>query len=231
MSTTIAYRISLALLLAVLFYWLYPNSEPNPRPTWWQIEVDTAQPNAPVSVLGLPLAQSNLQQFSSHLQSQPNIAMFTKRQRPGEDEPAMHVEAYFEDLFDEGDRIIIGLDADAKLLAHIKKRAFQPELFPNDVIRVGIPPELAKTVSTLPIKSITLIAGWQVVFEEFKLKYGKPEKLLNDGLGNAHFLYPKLGLDFIQPAGGLQILQLVSPDQFQSILVAPLLKSRPSIEQ
>ena len=226
------YRITLALLLSLIFYWLYPTGEPNPRPSWWEISTPTSAQSAPkiaayqiakqVSVLGLTLPDSNLASMSLQFRSSPNIAMFTKRQRPGEAAPAMHIEAYFEDMYDEGDRIILGLDADEALLQHIKKSALRPELFPNDVIRVSIPDELMEIVAQLRIKSITIIAGNQVLFKEFKAKFGEPDELLNDGTGNAHFLYPAMGLDFIQPANGLQVLQFVAPNQFDNQLKAPL---------
>jgi len=226
---TWAFRISIALILAVLFYWLYPTTEANPRPTWWGIEHSaTEQPTNQVSILDFQLGKTNLQDIINQLKIPPSTALFTKRQRPGEAEPAIHLEAYFEDVFDEGDRIIIGLDADDSLLKHIKKIAFQPELFPNDVIRVGIPPSFTETVINLPIKNITLIAGWQVKFEEFKERYGEPDQIIDDGRGNAHFLYPNMGLDFIQPADGLQILQFVAVEKFQETLLSPLLQSLPT---
>jgi len=204
----------------MVFYWVYPNSEPNPRPKWWNIETHDAQ----VSVLGLNMHQSTLDDVAKQLHVKADVAMFTKRTRKGEAAAALHLEAYLEDLYDESDRVILGLDASDELLALIKKEAFEPQLFPNDVIRIGISPSLADTIGHLTIRSITVIAGWQVVFEEFKEKFGEPAQFLNDGQGNAHFLYPAMGLDFIQPADGLQILQFVAPNKFEEALLKPLLE-------
>ena len=65
------------------------------------------------------------------------------------------------------------------------------------------------------------------MFEDFKEKFGEPDKLINDGVGNAHFLYPALGLDFIQPANGAQVLQFVDPSRFNEDLFKPLMQSLP----
>lgn len=220
MSKKWLYRIIFGLLIAVLLYMFFPNSEPNPRPHMWDIQ----QQHGQISLLGFVLHQHRLSDVMSFLKATPEVALFTRRQRPNQAEPAMHLEAYFADVFDEGDRIIIGLDASYKRLQHIKKIAFQPELFPNDVIRVAIPQDLRAEVYQLPIQSITFVAGERLKFEVFKEEFGEPEQLIDDGEGNAHLLYPQLGLDFIQPADGLQILQFVEPKQFETKLRAPLLK-------
>ncbi len=218
MSNTWIYRIIAGLVIAVVLYVFFPTTPPNPRPSLWHIQ--TAQS---ISVLGLQLHTQSLKQAMQQLQSHPDIAMFTTRQRQGEPEPPMHLEAYFEDVFDEGDRIILGLDASDALLHHIKKEAYHPELLPNDTIRVGVQERLMPDILSLPFHSITIIAEAPVMFEDFKQQYGKPDKLIDDGQGNAHFLYPSLGLDFIQPAGGEQILQFVAPQDFEARLLKPLL--------
>ncbi|MDX8388068.1 MAG: hypothetical protein R8M46_05990 [Ghiorsea sp.] len=215
------YRISIALVLAVLFYVFYPTSEPDRRPDFWNIQVEKGE----VTILGLSLNKSQLKDTAQVLKSTPSTALFTKQQAKGEPTPPMHLEAYFEDLYDEGDRIIIGLNAKDDLLKHIKKQAYHPELFPNGVVKVGIQENLYEETRQLSIRSVTLIAGWQIDFEEFQTKFGEPAQLLNDGQGNAHFLYPTMGLDFIQPADGLQILQFVPPKMFNTELLEPLLKT------
>lgn len=214
------YRISLALVLAVIFYVIYPNSEPDRRPEMWNIHLE----NNVLNILGLTLNKSQLQHAAQTIKAAPTTALFTTKKGKNEPEPNMHIEAYFEDIYDEGDRVIMGLNAEPDLLRHIKKQAYHPQLLPNGVIRVGIHEDLTKEIQQLTIHSITLIAGWQVDFEEFQDTFGKPAQLLNDGQGKAHFLYPSLGLDFIQPAGGLQILQFVSPDLYEAELLQPLLK-------
>ncbi|MDX8381246.1 MAG: hypothetical protein R8M14_03960 [Ghiorsea sp.] len=221
--STWMYRISLALILALVFYWLYPNDDPNPRPELWDIQTETNQ----LHVLAFVINKTTLNQAMQQLKSTPTIALFTKQATRNESEPAKHLEAYFDDLFDQDDTIILGIDADETLLYHIKKEAYQPELFPNGVIRVGVKENLYTEIQSLPILSITIVAGQQIDFEAFQTKFGKPDQLLDDGQGNAHFLYPKLGLDVIQPAGGAQILQFVAPDMFEVKLHQPLLKNLP----
>lgn len=221
MSTKWVYRIIAGLAVAAVLYVLFPNAEPNPRPAFWNIHIDN-----PISVLDLKIQDSSLQQAIKTLRAHPDIAMFTSQQRKGEPEPEMHLEAYFDDVFDDGDRIILGLEADVDLLHHIKKEAFRPEIFPNNVIRVGIQERLIPDILQLPIRSITIVAGRSIMFEDFKKKYGEPDKFVDDGQGNAHFLYPTLGLDLIQPAGGEQVLQFVSLETFERILLEPLLVNR-----
>ncbi len=220
MSTWV-YRFILALILAVLFYWLYPNSEANPRPEMWNLE----QRGGQTSLLGLEIGKTSLHDAMQTLKSMPDIALFTKRRGRNDFEQDKHLEAFFDDLFDQGDSIIFGVGADESLLEHIKKDAYKPEIFPSGVIRVGVKENLFAHIETLPIINITVLAGQQINFEAFQKKFGEPDKLLNDGQGNAHFLYPKLGLDLIQPAGGEQILQLVSPAMFDEMLLKPLLQT------
>ena len=221
MSTKWVYRIITGLAIAATLYILFPNTEPNPRPTFWNIE---AKDN--LSVLDISLHNSSLEQAIKILKAHPDIALFTTQQQKGEPEPDMHLEAYFDDVFDDGDRIILGLDAGPDLLHHIKKEAYHPEIFPNHVIRVGIQERLIPDILKLPIRSITIVAERSIMFEDFKAKYGEPDKLVDDGQGNAHFLYPALGLDLIQPAGGEQVLQFVSPETFVQELLEPLLKTQ-----
>lgn len=221
MSTWI-YRITLALVLAGLFYWLYPNQDPNPRPEMWGLQ----QENNQTSLLHLNIGTTTLHEAMQMLKSMPNIAMFTMQHMPDAPEPTKNLEAFFKGVFDEGDNIILGVDADDKLLSYIKKEAFKPEVLPNGVVRVGVRKKLYAQIQALPISSITVIAGRQINIDAFQTKFGKPEQLLNDGQGNAHFLYPKLGLDLIQPAGGNHILQLVSPDMFDKKLKQPLLDTQ-----
>lgn len=218
-----AIRITAGLFLAFLLYVFFPVANPNLRPVMWNIQTTTNQ----LQVLGLSIGSQNLQDAISIINTPPDIALFTTRHEKGEPEPAMHLEAYFDDLYDEGDRIIIGLVANSSLLQHIKKQAFQPQLFPNNVIRVGIHKTLIPDILELPIQSITIITGRSIMFEDFKAAFGEPEKLLDDGQGNAHFLYPALGLDFIQPANGAQLLQFVAPEAFDKVLLQPLLASFP----
>ncbi len=222
MSTKWIYRIIAGLAIAAVLYVFFPNSEPNPRPTWWNI-----QPNSTtLSVLGLSLNKSQLNDAIHSLKTHPKVALFTRRQGENQPEPPMHLEAYFEDVFDEGDSIIVTLLADKKLLQHIKKEAYQPEWMPNDVIRVSIRQKLYPSLQHLAISSITILAGRQIEFEAFQEHFGKPDKILSDGQGNAHFLYPQLGLDLIQPAGGTHILQFVSPDVFDQKLLQPLVNKQ-----
>ena len=222
MSTWV-YRITLALILSAIFYWLYPNTEANPRPDMWDLKQDNGQ----ISLLGLEIGQTSLHDAMQILKSVPDMAMFTRQQHDNKREQAKQLEAFFDDLFDQGDSIIVGLDADKPLLERIKTDAYKPEILPNGVIRVGVEESLYGYIEVLPIASITVLAGQQIDVEDFQNKFGKPEHLLNDGQGNAHFLYPELGLDLIQPAGGTQILQLVDPAMFDEKLLQPLLQLEP----
>jgi len=217
------YRITLALILACLFYWLYPNSTPNPRPKLWDIQTINNQ----LHVLDLVINSTTLNQAMQKLKSVPDIALFTQQRGHNEPEQAKHLEAYFAQVFDPDDTIILGIDADESLLSNIKNDAYQAELFPNRVIRVGVKESLYHVIQELPIISITIVAGQQINFEDFQSIFGEPKELLDDGMGNAHFLYPSLGLDVIQPAGGAQILQFVAPDMFEVKLRQPLVKNLP----
>ena len=221
-----AIRITAGLFIAFLLYIFVPVSNPNPRPEHWNIQVA----NDSLSILGLTIQKQTLQDALATLKTNPDIALFTTRQKPDEPEPDMHLEAFLSDLFDEGDSVVLGLGADQKLLEHIKKQAYQPQIFPNNVIRVGIKESLIPDALNLPIQSITIITGRSIMFEDFKEKFGEPERFIDDGKGNAHFLYPELGLDFIQPANGAQLLQFVAPEAFDKVLLQPLLSSLPEGE-
>ncbi len=223
MNSTWTYRIAIGLVLSYLLYVFFPVTEADPRPDMWQLQLESEH----VSILGLTSGDSTLQDAIHQLKRVPVTALFTMRQRKDAPEAPMRLEAYFEDLFDEGDHVIIGLDADEKLLQHIKKQAFEPKLYPNDVIRVSIRPDLADIVQNLTIHNISVIPGYSINFEVFQKKFGPPEKIIDDGVGNAHFLYPELGLDFIQPASGSQVLQFVSPDMFKAELLEPLIQALP----
>ncbi len=221
MSSQWTFRIVTGLVIATLLYWFIPN-ESNPRPEYWNIQIEKNK----ISILGLELHTSHLKDTNLIFGDKPEIAMFTKRQHAGKPVPSMRLEAYYKDLFNEEDRIIVGLTADDKLLQKIKNEAYQPTLFPNNVIRIGIKDERLATIDELTIQSITIIPGEAIDTKEFDAKFGTPTQHIDDGQGNAHFLHPTMGLDFIQPAEGNQVLQFVSPDKFKTELLAPLMSLR-----
>jgi len=221
MSSQWTMRIVFGLFIAFLFFWFLPN-ESTPRPVHWDIKLSSGK----LSIMGLNLNTSSLKDANAILNSQPETAFFTTRQREGEPVPPMHLESYYKDLFNEGDNIIIGLHADAELLQKIKDRAYQPTLFPNDTIRTSITDEMMEFIPELTIRSITIVAGEKIDTKEFDEKFGKPSQMIDDGTGNAHFLHPELGLDFIQPSEGRQVLQFVSPERFEAELLIPLMKSK-----
>ncbi|MDQ7004125.1 MAG: hypothetical protein Q9N67_04080 [Ghiorsea sp.] len=218
-----AIRITAGFFIALILYIFVPISDPNPRPTFWNIKASAQS----TSILGLTINQDTLQDAITTLQSTPDIALFTTRQRKNEPEAAMHLEAFFDDLYDHGDRVVIGLSASPELLQHIKKQAYQPQIFPNNTIRIGIQEKLIPDVLQLPIHNITIIASRPIMFEDFKEAFGEPDHFINDGQGNAHFLYPAMGLDFIQPANGAQLLQFVAPERFEQDLLNPLMELLP----
>jgi len=221
MSSQWTFRIVTGLVIATLLYWFIPN-ESNPRPEYWNIQIEKNE----ISILGLNLHTSHLKDINLIFENRPEIAMFTKRQHAGEPVPSMRLEAYYKDLFNENDHIIVGLTADDKLLQKIKDDAYQPTLFPNNVIRIGIKDARLPTINQLTIQSITIIPGGTIDTKEFDAKFGAPTQHINDGQGNAHFLHPAMGLDFIQPSEGNQVLQFVSPDQFKTELLTPLMSLR-----
>ncbi|MDX8391255.1 MAG: hypothetical protein R8K53_01635 [Mariprofundaceae bacterium] len=219
-SSPWASRILAGMLLAAMIYMFFPNGS-HPRPDFWNIQLAPAY----TSVLGLRLNEAQLKDAMGALKSKPDVALFTHRQRQNEPVPGMHLEAYFDDLFDEGDRIILALADDDQLLQQIKKQAYKPELLPNDNIRVGIRDEWMDSIRHLRIRNITIIVGDNMDVTTFATKFGKPGQQIVDAQGNTHMLYPALGLDFIQSLEGMQVLQFVSLDRFESELIAPLLQA------
>ena len=221
MSSKWTMRIVFGLFIALLLFWFVPN-ESTPRPEFWDMKVESGK----LSIMGLSLNDSALSEVSAVLNSTPETAFFTTRQREGEPVPPMHLESYYKELFNEDDNFIIGLNSDADLLQRIKDRAYQPKLFPNDSIRTSITDEMMQTVPGLAISSITIVVGDRIDTKLFDEKFGKPSQIIDDGDGNAHFLHPELGLDFIQPSEGRQVLQFVSPEKFETELLLPLMKAR-----
>jgi len=221
MSSTWTMRIVFGLFLALLLFWFLPN-ESSPRPELWDMKLESGK----LSIMGLTLNESALKDATATLNTKPETAFFTTRQREGEPVPPMHLESYYKELFNEDDNIIIGLHSNDDLLHRIKKRAYQPKLFPNDTIRTSITDEMMQAIPELAIRSITIVVGDRIDSKVFDERFGAPTQIIDDGDGNAHFLHPELGLDFIQPSEGRQVLQFVSPELFEAELLLPLMKSR-----
>lgn len=221
------YRLILGFIFSFLVYNFVYNTPDNPRPEWWGLHIENNNP----MVAGLSLHQTTLAEAASILKTMPQVALFTKRQIKGEPEPPLHLEAYFEDIYDQGDSLILSLNASPEFLSHIKAQAYRPELRPDDTILVQLTETALQEAQHIKFDQVSIITGSQVDYEAFASVFGKAEHIINDGQGSAHFLYAAYGLDFIQPSDDVQILQITTLAQYHDKLLQPLLDARNNRKQ
>jgi hypothetical protein len=65
---------------------------------------------------------------------------------------------------------------------------------------------------------LTLISHNRVNLEQFELRFGKPEHIIQTSDRNVHYLYPNQGLDLTRGPEGADALQFVEPKHFARLL-------------
>ncbi|MDH5395754.1 MAG: hypothetical protein OEW97_05730 [Gammaproteobacteria bacterium] len=181
----------------------------------WQI---TLLPGGQSRVFGIVLNETTLKEVIVILKDRPVVALF-------ESDGALSLEAYFKNVTLGGltGSFIFTMDVTALQLNEIKTNNSKQKKLEKSGFRYELDmPESVKAEKYI-VKSLNYIPTVQLSEEMIVKRFGMPEQkiaLKNKELG-WHYLYPGKGLDLIYKKEGKEVLQYVSPGDF-NLLSEPL---------
>jgi len=118
---------------------------------------------------------------------------------------------------------IFTLNASGKQLNKIKKESSKKKKTENNGLRYELDKPASDKSKTLVVQNLIYIPTVQLSDEVILKRFGKPTykiKLKTKETG-WHYLYPEKGLDLIYKEEGKEVLQYVSPKEF-NLLLEPL---------
>lgn len=201
-------KILLILMIALLSYTFWPK-ESDKIASVDRLEINSNSAGQ-LSIMGIILGTTILQVAEKKLQEQPHKALFIT---PHPDkENTYQLEAYFEDH-----KLVLAMAAPDSLLKKIERNAQSPFITPAGIMKLGIAAQELSLVNALPVTSLTYLSPNRIDLATFEQQHGKIEETIIDRDQNTHYLYPSLGLDFIRPITGSDILQFVLVEEFNQL--------------
>jgi hypothetical protein len=225
----IALLAALAVLLAAFVPTLWhaisappvapPSTGPQGLP--WAIE---RLPNGGTRVFGLSLPGSTLNDAQAAWGDELQLALMASRGQPAE------LEAYVEN-YRSGPvtgRLILSAEAPHKTLTRWRDHAAKEEPVSADTRRIALRANDRTEALRAPIVGIGFIPTAQLDAATLRQRFGEPAQRIGDGAPVEHWLYPERGLAIALDAQGRELLQYVTPADFERRLRAPLLKAVPA---
>lgn len=208
-------------LIALAFALLLPGGRaPDREPKLpWLTEVDD---QGALTVFGITLGASTLQQARESLQDQGKVTLF---QSP---EGAYRTEVYFQRLF------LSGLKADLVLILSVDEEEAQAMFERGERIsqmgsgtrKIELSGRDLEALSQALVASITFIPAADLEADLLSGRFGEPDRRVKEtGSGIVHWLYPARGLDIALNPDGKEVFQYVNPTDFAQI-TEPLSEQR-----
>ncbi|MEH6471705.1 MAG: hypothetical protein V7752_10660 [Halopseudomonas sp.] len=210
--------VILAIVLVILaFAILAPGGrevDTNPKLPW---KIDILSDGSP-RVFDLTLGQSSLDDATQLLSESPTVNLFRSP------EGLFNIEAYFQRVSLSGLRadFIMTLEIDQLVAAEMFARGLRISQLSSGSKKVNLAEVDTRLAMSSPIRHITYIPSTNLDAELIERYFGKPEQILDDPEGGAHWLYPNKGLDIALNPDTKEVFQYVHPDLFDQ-LVGPLL--------
>ena len=212
--------IILAVVLVLLVLLLKQNSQNNKPITGlypWQVEIlDSGK----TRVFGIVLNESKLKKVDEILKITPVIALYEDK-----DKNKLSLEAYYKNVSLGGliGSFILTLDGTDEELQTIKKESHKKEKTKNNEVKYKLDKFASAKAKDFRVKNIIYIPTVQLDEKTIVERFGQPThkiKLKTKESG-WHYLYPEKGLDLIFKEESKEVLQYVSPEQF-NLLLEPL---------
>ena len=171
----------------------------------WQIE---RLPNGTTRVFGIVPGQTTLGEAMAQLGDDNELAIIAP---PGE---AGSLEAYY-GHYTAGliqGKLILVADIDPDTLATMQLRARREGGTHRLLLDEGDLP----TARRAAVRAITFMPTFDLDEETTRARFGIPAEVLPVSAQEQHLLYPELGLDLVLNANGKDVLQYLSPDDFDT---------------
>jgi hypothetical protein len=181
-------------------------------------------PGGGTRVFGLNLPGSTLNDAHAAWGDELQLAMMASR------DEAASLEAYVEN-YRSGPvtgRLILSAEVPHKTLTRWRDHAAKEEPVSAQTRRIALRAEDRTEALRSPIVGIGFIPTAQLDAPTLRQRFGEPAQRVGDGTPIEHWLYPERGLAIALDAKGRELLQYVSPAEFDRRLRAPLLKALPA---
>jgi hypothetical protein len=187
---------------------------PAPDTLPWQIRVEDGRSR----VFGITLGETSLREAVGVLGKRYELAMF------GLPEAAPVLEVFYREVSLSGltGKLILTLDMPEEMLHAMRGRS------PDDRIlnqgrerRWQVADEDLEAVMAATVRTISYIPRVNLEEAVAAARFGEPARRIAAADGGMHWLYPALGLDLLLDPDGRELLQYVSPAEFDR-LTGPL---------
>jgi hypothetical protein len=171
----------------------------------WQIE---RLPDGTTRVFGLVPGQTTLGEAMARLGDDNELAIIAP---PGETGSLEVYYSHYTAGLIEG-RLILVADIEPDALASMQMRARRQGGTHRLLLDEGDLP----TARRAAVRAITFMPTFDLDEETTRARFGIPAEVLPVSAQEQHLLYPELGLDLILNADGKDVLQYLSPDDFDT---------------
>jgi hypothetical protein len=188
-------------------------------PAPWQIE---ALPDGGLRALGLVVGHSTLGDAVQRYGMDTQVAVVAA---PGEDG---HLEAYVDPAqadFVSG-KLVVSAQATSAQLQGWKSRAVKAEFMESTTRRYILATNDLVEATKATVVGLSFIPQAQLDAPTVIARFGEPTERLHSAPHAEHLLYPAKGLDVMVDADGKELLQYVSPKDFEARLRRPLMQAQ-----
>lgn len=168
-------------------------------------------------VLGFTIGETTLADIRKTLEEEGKINLFSNAER----EDRFSVEAYFDQIYLNGLRadLVFSIDATQTELEAMYMRGLRISQLGGGGKKVKLTPADIALLERNPIRAITYLPWKSLDAEILEKRFGKPERILTEEEGVAHWLYPTKGMDIGLDTDGGVVIQYVNPGDLEKLLL------------
>lgn len=206
------------LFILVLGFWVAWLTMDKPVPVTdypWVIETTT---NGSIKVFNTHLGITTLGEFIQRYNTEPEISLFV----PPHGDTV--IEAYFNSLWLGGvkAKIVLSLNVNKTERDAMYDRGLRISTLGSGTRKVQLHSDDITRLNSMAVTAITYIPSLNLETSMLQKRFGEPAQKIMDSVNHAeHWLYPDKGLDIALNKNEKDVLQYVSPKDFDK-LVAPL---------
>lgn len=124
-----------------------------------------------------------------------------------------------------GGRLVLNADASAEQLRRWASRPAKDERTPNLSRQLTLNEDDLREALLAPVRLVAFVPQTRLDEATLRARFGAPQKVLREGQGVQHWLYPARGLAVMLNPEGRDVLRFVPPSQFQALIEGPLRRS------
>ncbi len=176
----------------------------------WQI---TQMADGSSRIFGIHLGVTTASEARQKLGRTPSLALF---ENP---DGKLSLELFYKEFTRAGlsGKLILTVSDDANLLQAMKRQATKLDKLESGVTQYRLDVQAQATMDSLPVVAITYVPYANLEEDVILARFGEPAERIRSHEQAQHWLYPDKGLDVIINEAGKEILQYVSPLEFDKL--------------